>query len=192
MTGIKISTDGACYGSHGPGGWAYVMSHGGVKTEASGAEASPTTNNRMDMQAAIEGLSALAEPCEVHVTTDSQYLANGMTAWLPGWKKMHWKTAAGKPVENRDLWEALDVLCPRHKVSWEWVQRSADPDDQRCKLLASQQAGIPEGFVPGSARRRRRRTRGRKPKMTGCKIVQQPSGRLPDSRTRSALAAQPA
>ena len=161
MTGIKISTDGACNGSHGPGGWAYLMTRDRVKTEASGAEPGLTTSNRMDMQAAIEALSALAEPSEVHVTTDSQYLAFGMAEWLPGWKEMHWRTASGKPVENRDLWEALDVLCHRHKVSWEWVQSSADADNQRCKFLANQQAGIPEGFEPSWKRQKEKKANAR-------------------------------
>jgi ribonuclease HI len=161
MTAIKISTDGACYGNPGPGGWAYVMTRDGLKTEASGAVPGRTTNNRMEMQAVIEALSALTEPSEVQVTTDSQYLASGVTAWLPGWKK-NWQTAAGKPVANRDLWEVIDLLCQRHKVSWEWVRgHSGDADNERCDFLANQQAGIPAGFEPAWKRQKERKAKMR-------------------------------
>jgi ribonuclease HI len=162
MTGIKISTDGACYGNHGPGGWAYVMSRDGVKTEASGAEQGLTTGNRMAMRAAIEGLSAIGESSEALVTTDSEYLHSGMTAWLPGWKEAHWQTAGGKRVENRDLWEALDLLCQRHKVHWEWVPgNSADAVHERCKFLANQEAGIPPGFAPAWQGKKEKKVKAR-------------------------------
>jgi ribonuclease HI len=162
MTAARIYTDGACNGNPGPGGWAYILNQDGVRTETSGAEPLRTTNNRMEMQAAIEALSALTEPSEVQVTTDSQYLAIGIIEWLPGWKESHWQTAGRKPVANRDLWEALDLLCQRHKVSWEWVRgHSGDADNERCDFLANQQAGIPAGFEPAWKRQKEKKANGR-------------------------------
>ncbi len=121
MKDVEIFTDGACRGNPGPGGWGVLMRYGGVeKTLYGGAPA--TTNNRMELQAAIEGLRALSEPCRVRLTTDSQYVRQGITNWLDGWKKKGWKTSAKKPVKNVDLWQALDAENQRHEVQWHWVK----------------------------------------------------------------------
>ncbi|GAB5449856.1 MAG: ribonuclease HI [Halioglobus sp.] len=121
MKDVEIFTDGACRGNPGPGGWGVLMRYAGVeKTLYGGAPA--TTNNRMELQAAIEGLRALSEPCRVQLTTDSQYVRQGITSWLDGWKKKGWKTSAKKPVKNVDLWQALDAENQRHEVQWHWVK----------------------------------------------------------------------
>lgn len=114
-------TDGACRGNPGPGGWGVLLRYRGVERELYGGEAD-TTNNRMELRAAIEGLRALREPCTVALTTDSSYVRNGITTWLEGWKKQGWKTAGRKPVKNVDLWQALDEQNQRHRVSWHWVK----------------------------------------------------------------------
>src|ERR1700683_4761342 len=110
---IQLITDGACLGNPGPGGWAAILRYGASKKEIFGSEAH-TTNNRMELTAAIEGLRTLKERCEVEIITDSEYLKNGITQWIIGWKKRNWMTAAKKPVVNRDLWEALDAQVGRH------------------------------------------------------------------------------
>ena len=114
-------TDGACRGNPGPGGWGVLLRYRGVERELYGGEAD-TTNNRMELRAAIEGLRALREPCTVALTTDSSYVRNGITTWLEGWKKQGWKTAGRIPVKNVDLWQALDEQNQRHRVSWHWVK----------------------------------------------------------------------
>jgi ribonuclease HI len=118
---VEIFTDGACRGNPGPGGWGVLLRYRGKERHLYGGEAE-TTNNRMELRAAIEGLSALKEPCEVSLTTDSEYVRNGISSWMDNWKKREWKTAGRKPVKNRDLWQALDELNQRHRVAWHWVR----------------------------------------------------------------------
>ena len=121
MKQVEVFTDGACKGNPGPGGWGALLRYGEVERELFGGEPD-TTNNRMELQAAIEALKALSESCEVSLTTDSVYVKNGITQWLEGWKKKGWKTAARKPVKNVDLWQALDEQNQRHQVQWFWVK----------------------------------------------------------------------
>ena len=121
MKEVEIFTDGACRGNPGPGGWGALLRYGEVERELYGGEAT-TTNNRMELRAAIEGLRALKEPCRVALTTDSVYVKNGITQWLAGWKNKGWKTAGKKPVKNVDLWQALDEQNQRHQVEWHWVK----------------------------------------------------------------------
>jgi ribonuclease HI len=118
---VEIFTDGACRGNPGPGGWGVLLRYLGTERELYGGEAN-STNNRMEMQAAIEGLKALTEHCEITLTTDSVYVQKGITEWLPGWKRKNWKTAARKPVKNADLWIILDEQNQRHSVKWCWVK----------------------------------------------------------------------
>ena len=137
MKQVNLITDGACLGNPGPGGWAAVLRSGGHCREMWGAEPH-TTNNRMELRAAIEGLRALREHCEVEVVTDSEYLKNGITAWIKSWKRNGWKTAAKKPVVNQDLWIELDELASRHSVKWSWTKgHAAHQDNNRCDELAS-------------------------------------------------------
>ena len=121
MKEVEIFTDGACRGNPGPGGWGALLRYGEVEREVYGGEAN-TTNNRMELQAAIEALRVLKEPCRVSLTTDSVYVKNGITQWLQGWKSKGWKTAGKKPVKNVDLWQALDEQNQRHQVEWHWVK----------------------------------------------------------------------
>ncbi|HVO96481.1 MAG TPA: ribonuclease HI [Bryobacteraceae bacterium] len=137
MKRVQLITDGACLGNPGPGGWACILRFGDKKKEMSGSEPH-TTNNRMEITAAIEGLRALREPCEVEVVTDSEYLKNGISTWIKGWKRNGWKTSAKKPVVNQDLWMALDELVSKHKMHWTWTKGHADHDDNnRCDELAT-------------------------------------------------------
>jgi len=137
---VHLITDGACLGNPGPGGWAAILRHGPHKKELWGCEPQ-TTNNRMELTAAIEGLRALREPCEVVVVTDSEYMMKGITSWIHGWKKKGWMTAAKKPVVNQDLWKSLDEQVSRHKTHWEWTKGHADHvDNNRCDELASRAA----------------------------------------------------
>lgn len=121
MKKIEIFTDGACRGNPGPGGWGALLRYQDKESEVFGGE-KDTTNNRMELQAAIEGLKALKERCSVVLTTDSVYVQKGITEWLPGWKKKKWMTAARKPVKNSDLWQLLDEQNQRHDVTWAWVK----------------------------------------------------------------------
>ncbi len=121
MTGVEIWTDGGCRGNPGPGGWAALLIAGGREKTISGAEAQ-TTNNRMELTAAIRGLEALKRPCVVQLYTDSQYVRNGITEWLPAWKRREWRTADRQPVKNADLWQQLDALNRLHQVTWHWVR----------------------------------------------------------------------
>ena len=121
MKSVEVFTDGACKGNPGPGGWGALLRFQGKEREIYGAEPE-TTNNRMELLAAIEGLRALREPCKVALTTDSVYVKNGITQWLPNWKKRGWKTASKQPVKNADLWRALDEQNQRHEVDWQWVK----------------------------------------------------------------------
>jgi ribonuclease HI len=137
---VQLITDGACLGNPGPGGWAAILRHGPHKKELWGCEPH-TTNNRMELTAAIEGLRALREACEVEVVTDSEYLKNGITNWIHGWKRKGWITATKKPVINKDLWMALDEQVARHKAHWVWTKGHANhTDNNRCDELASRAA----------------------------------------------------
>jgi ribonuclease HI len=139
---VEIYTDGACRGNPGPGGWGALLRYDGVERELFGG-AQDTTNNRMELQAAIEGLKSLSRPRKVELTTDSIYVKNGITTWLEGWKKKGWKTAARKPVKNVDLWQALDEENQRHEVEWYWVKgHSGHAENERADQLANR--GIDE------------------------------------------------
>ncbi len=142
MSSIQIHTDGACRGNPGPGGWGALLQTDGHRKELSGGE-HHTTNNRMELMAAIEALKALKKPSQVDLFTDSQYVRKGITEWMSNWKRRKWRTAAGKPVKNRDLWEALDEALIPHEVKWHWVKgHSGDPGNERADTLANQ--GIDE------------------------------------------------
>jgi ribonuclease HI len=133
---VIIYTDGACSGNPGPGGWGAILMYGGHEKELWGGEAH-TTNNRMEMLAAIKALEALKRPCRVELHTDSQYLRQGITEWLAGWKARGWRTAAKAPVKNEDLWRALDAARQRHEVAWRWVKgHSGHPLNERADGLA--------------------------------------------------------
>lgn len=137
---VDIHTDGACLGNPGPGGWGVLLHWCGVERELSGGEAD-TTNNRMELMAAIAALESLREPCEVILHTDSQYVRQGILEWMSGWIRRGWKTAGGAPVKNRDLWERLHQAAARHQVDWRWVKgHSGDPGNERVDQLARVQA----------------------------------------------------
>jgi ribonuclease HI len=134
---VDIYTDGACRGNPGPGGWAAVLSAGGREKEISGAQLL-TTNNRMELQAVIEALSALKRPAQVRLYTDSQYVRRGILEWLPQWKARGWKTADRKPVKNQDLWQQLETAAAPHRIEWHWVPGHAGvPGNERCDALAN-------------------------------------------------------
>lgn len=134
----EIFTDGACRGNPGPGGWGVLLRYNGHEKALYGAEPL-TTNNRMELMAAIQGLESLKRSCQVRVVTDSQYVQKGITEWLSNWKRRGWKTAAKKPVKNADLWERLDAAASRHDIRWEWVKgHSGHPENERADLLANQ------------------------------------------------------
>ncbi|WP_372424961.1 ribonuclease HI [Salinarimonas chemoclinalis] len=138
---VTIYTDGSCIGNPGPGGWGALLLFGEREKELNGGEAT-TTNNRMELMAAIQALEALKRPCTVDLYTDSQYVRNGITTWLAGWKAKGWRTAAKAPVKNEDLWRRLDEARTRHAVSWHWVKGHADdPLNHRVDALA--RAGVP-------------------------------------------------
>lgn len=146
MKHVEIFTDGACKGNPGRGGWGALLRFAGQTRELCGGE-SQTTNNRMELRAAIEALSVLKESCDVGLTTDSTYVRDGITQWLPKWKRNGWRTAAGKPVKNQDLWQALDEQVARHTVTWHWVKgHSGHPDNERADELAN------EGILKGQSR----------------------------------------
>ena len=133
---VIIHTDGACSGNPGPGGWGAILKFGDVEKELKGGEAH-TTNNRMELMAAIQALEALKRPCRVELHTDSQYVRNGISEWLPSWKARGWKTAAKAPVKNEDLWRRLDEARARHDVDWRWVKGHAGHDEnERADQLA--------------------------------------------------------
>jgi len=139
---VEIYTDGACRGNPGPGGWGVLLRYGRHEKELYGGEAE-TTNNRMELMAAIRALESLKRPCRVRLTTDSTYVKKGITEWLPSWKKRGWKTAARKPVKNADLWQRLDEAVQRHQVNWHWVRgHSGHPENERADELANR--GIDE------------------------------------------------
>ncbi|MBS0290507.1 MAG: ribonuclease HI [Proteobacteria bacterium] len=133
---VKMYTDGACSGNPGPGGWGVVLLYGMQQKTLNGAEAN-TTNNRMELMAAIEGLKALKRSCHVEVTTDSEYVKKGITEWMKSWKLKNWRTANNKPVKNQDLWQALDEEIKRHHVTWHWVKgHSGHPENEKADTLA--------------------------------------------------------
>ena len=135
---VEIFTDGACRGNPGPGGWGAVLRYGTHEKDLSGGEAE-TTNNRMELMAAIRALEALKRPMRVRLTTDSQYLKQGITAWLPSWKARGWRTADRKPVKNQDLWQRLEAVLSPHQVEWRWVRGHAGhPENERADALARQ------------------------------------------------------
>ena len=140
MKSIEIHTDGACLGNPGPGGWAALLRHGTVERELAGGE-SPTTNNRMELLAAIMALEALKQPCRVVLSTDSQYVQKGIGEWLPNWVRRGWKTAAGAPVKNQDLWQRLHAAAAPHRIEWKWVKGHAGHvENERVDKLARAEA----------------------------------------------------
>lgn len=137
---VDLFTDGACRGNPGPGGWGFILRlrDSKDKYKERHGSAALTTNNRMELQAAIEGLQALKLPCAVHLVTDSKYLLNGLEEWLPEWRKRNWKGRRGKSIKNRDLWEQLDLLAKDHKVNVKWVKgHSNHPENDRADQLAN-------------------------------------------------------
>ncbi|MEQ8860185.1 MAG: ribonuclease HI [Pseudomonadales bacterium] len=134
---VEIFTDGACRGNPGPGGWAALLRYGGREKVISGAEGH-TTNNRMELMAAIEALATLKRPTRVSLTTDSQYVRQGVQQWMANWKRNGWRTAQKQPVKNRDLWERLDALAAQHEIAWHWVKgHSGHPENERVDLEAN-------------------------------------------------------
>lgn len=147
---VVIYTDGACSGNPGPGGWGAILTHGSTRKELSGGEA-VTTNNRMELMAAISALEALKRPCRVELHTDSNYLKDGITKWIHGWKRNGWRTAAKDPVKNAELWQRLDKAISGHKIDWRWVKGHAgDVNNERADELAR------EGMAPFKSRARGR------------------------------------
>lgn len=133
---VAIWTDGACSGNPGPGGWGVILTYGGNRKELSGGEPA-TTNNRMELMAAIQALEALTRPCEIDLYTDSNYLRGGITSWISGWKKNGWKTADKKPVKNVELWQRLEAAAAPHKIQWHWVKGHANDEmNERADELA--------------------------------------------------------
>ena len=137
---VEIFTDGACKGNPGPGGWGAILRFGGKERELSGGE-SPTTNNRMELMAAIEALKALKRPCRVSLTTDSNYVRDGITRWIFSWQRNGWRTADRKPVKNAELWQALLEATAPHRIDWHWVKGHAGhPENERADALACAEA----------------------------------------------------
>jgi ribonuclease HI len=146
---VEIYTDGACSGNPGPGGWGALLRYGSRTRELCGGEAAGTTNNRMEMMAAIQALEALTRPSAVRLHTDSVYLRSGITSWLPKWKSNGWRTSDKKPVKNADLWQRLEAAAGRHQVQWLWVKGHAgDPGNERADALANQ--GMREAVAAAS------------------------------------------
>lgn len=136
MKKVEIFTDGACSGNPGIGGWGSILRFNGQEKEISGAQ-NPTTNNRMELMAAIEGLKSLKEPCAIDLTTDSQYVKNGITQWIFNWKRNNWRKSDNKPVLNFDLWLQLDELSKIHQIKWHWVKgHTGHIENERCDALA--------------------------------------------------------
>jgi len=140
LTLVHMATDGACKGNPGPGGWGVVIRAGDKEKELSGGD-KLTTNNRMELMAAIKGLEALKRPCQVVLSTDSRYVMDGLTKWLAGWQRNGWRTAAKQPVKNADLWQELIAAAAPHRIRWEWVKGHAGhPENERADRLASDAA----------------------------------------------------
>jgi ribonuclease HI len=163
---VEIYTDGACSGNPGPGGWGALLRYGDHVTELSGGEATPTTNNRMELMAAIQALESLTRPSRIRLHTDSAYLRNGIMTWLAGWKRNNWRTASKQPVKNEDLWRRLDTASARHEIQWLWVKGHAgDPGNERADALANR--GMTDAIarsgsaVAGTSRGRQTRSRSR-------------------------------
>jgi ribonuclease HI len=147
MNPIEIYTDGACKGNPGPGGWGVLLKAGGTEKELFGGEMA-TTNNRMELMAVIQALSALKRPCEVTLFLDSQYVLKGITEWLPGWKAKGWRTASKQPVKNVELWQQLDALVQQggHRIDWRWVRgHNGDPGNERADALANRGVDLAQG-----------------------------------------------
>ena len=135
---VEIFTDGACSGNPGPGGWGAVLRYGPHEKELHGGDAGPTTNNRMELMAAIQALESLTRPSTVRLTTDSVYVRNGITSWLHSWKRNGWRTSDKKPVKNAELWQRLEAAAERHEVTWDWVKGHAGhPENERADRLAN-------------------------------------------------------
>jgi ribonuclease HI len=142
---VELFTDGACKGNPGPGGWGVYIRMGAHEKDLSGGE-KLTTNNRMELMAAIEGLNALTRPCRVALSTDSKYVMDGITKWVHGWRRKNWRTADNKPVKNVELWQALVEAAARHEVEWKWVKgHSGHPENDRADQLASDAAETMRG-----------------------------------------------
>jgi len=160
---VTIYTDGACSGNPGPGGWGAILKFGDRVKELSGGEP-VTTNNRMELSAAIAALEALKKPCTVDLHTDSQYLRNGIMSWIHGWKRNGWRTASREPVKNVELWQRLDQALAQHKIVWHWVKGHAGhPDNERADELARSGMspflkGRPAAAAPGATGAKRRRS----------------------------------
>jgi len=138
LKAVTIYTDGACRGNPGPGGWGAILRHNGHEKRLRGGE-TQTTNNRMELMAAISALEALREHCAVTIYTDSNYLKQGLTEWLPQWRARGWRTADKKPVKNQDLWQRLDAAAAPHKIAWRWVKgHSGDPGNEAADALANE------------------------------------------------------
>jgi ribonuclease HI len=158
---VEIYTDGACSGNPGPGGWGAVLRCGGYEKELCGGEATPTTNNRMELLAPIRALESLTRPVEVEIYTDSVYVRNGVTKWLPRWKTNGWLTTDRRPVKNEDLWRRIDQACGPHRITWHWVRGHAGhPENERADRLAAR--GLREaleaaGIAPAQPSRARTR-----------------------------------
>jgi ribonuclease HI len=151
LTRVEVWTDGACRGNPGPGGWGVLLRSAGHERELHGAEPQ-TTNNRMELTAAIMALESLKRPCSVDIYTDSQYVRGGITEWLAGWKKNGWRTSARQPVKNQDLWQALEAAAVRHEVRWHWVKgHSGHPENDRADALANEAIDQLSGRTAASA-----------------------------------------
>lgn len=150
---VVVHTDGGCQGNPGPGAWACVLEYGRQKLELSGGELA-TTNNRMELSAAIHALQALNQPCRIEFHTDSEYLRQGITAWVKGWKRNGWRTKTKDPVKNKDLWQQLDTLATRHQIDWRWLKGHAGHAlNERCDVLAGKKmAEIRQRHSPGELR----------------------------------------
>ena len=136
-TVVEIFTDGACRGNPGPGGWGAILRYNGTEKELYGGEVL-TTNNRMEMLAAINALATLKRPCQVRLTTDSKYVLQGITEWLAGWKRKQWKNSSRQPVKNQDLWQELDRLATPHQIDWQWVRgHTGHAENERADQLAN-------------------------------------------------------
>lgn len=146
---VEVYTDGACSGNPGPGGWGAVLRYGEHVREMCGGEPAGTTNNRMELTAAIQALESLTRPATVHIHTDSTYLRNGVTSWVANWKRNGWRTAARQPVKNADLWQRLDAAATPHDVSWFWVRGHAgDPGNERADALANRGMSEARSLAP--------------------------------------------